>query len=233
MASAATSISDKQLDAELRQLQTDATTLQKKLDDDTRKFGAASTDRQRIVEGIARGTVNESEAPANEAEIKRLQTRNEGTKGLLDANKARTNEVTLEINRRQGVIAKAAREKAFAELSAAGKDSAEKIFDLLTHLVTVAIPAFDEIRWKLANEYRDLGGYEFARGLREMLVKYPGPKDTMHDPNVHLWRLFDQGWVLAGADGPSHRPFRVDIGVMESVPGGPLELRVPSLRPKK
>ena len=58
MATAATSISDKQLDAELRQLQTEAAALQKKLDDDTRKFGAASTDRQRIVEGIARGTVN-------------------------------------------------------------------------------------------------------------------------------------------------------------------------------
>src|ERR1700675_4565589 len=107
MATAATSISDKQLDADFRQLQTEAAALQKKLDDDTRKFGAANSDRQRIVEGIARGTVNESEMPANEAEVKRLQTRIEGTKGLLDANKARMNEVTLEINRRQGLVAQA------------------------------------------------------------------------------------------------------------------------------
>ena len=45
MASAATSISDKQLDAELRQLKTDGAALQKKLDDDTRKLNATTADR--------------------------------------------------------------------------------------------------------------------------------------------------------------------------------------------
>jgi len=232
MATAATSISDKQLDTELRQLQTDSAALQKKFDEDTRKFGAANSDRQRIVEGIARGTVNESEAPANEAEIKRLQTRIEGTKGLLDANKARTNEVTFEINRRQGLVEQAAREKAFAELRAAGEAAAKKIFGKLMELSAEDVPAFDEIRRKLAKEFSDLGGEAAATKLREMLAKEARGMETAHHPNVHLWKLFDEGWVPAGQPGPSYDPIRTTYGHV-AVPGGELSLTVMSMRPRK
>jgi hypothetical protein len=154
-------------------------------------------------------------------------------KGLLDANKARTNEVTLEINRRQGVVAQAAREKAYEELCAAGEDAGREIFEILTELVVKKILAFDDIRKKLATEFRDLGGETRAKDLREILFKHPGPRERTHDPNLHLRRLNDLGWVSAGVPGPSLQTFRNSFGDFEVVPGGALSLTVCSMRPRK
>ncbi len=113
------------------------------------------------------------------------------------------------------------------------QNAAIEIFDLMTLLVADKLTAFDAIRKKLGSDYADLGGEAAAIRLREMLFKYPGPNDAVHDPNMHLRRLFDQGWVMAGAPGDSYKAFRSANGGYSAVPGGELSLTVCSLRPKK
>jgi hypothetical protein len=233
MATTATAISDKQLEAELRQLQDEATSIRKKLDDDTRKLEAAHTDRERIIDGIARGTVQESEAPQNKEYIEQLQIRIEGNNRLLTANRKKLNELGQEIGRRQAAAARIAREKEFSELQEKGEAAANKILEQLTRLVAEDVPAFDAIRRKLGAEFRDLGGEAIAVRLREMLWKPPHPSEALHNPEVHLRRLFDQGWELANKPGPSYESFRAANGEFQAVPGGELSLTVCSMRSKR
>jgi hypothetical protein len=233
MATAPTAISDKQLEAEIQTLHGEGTRIKKKIDDDTRALQAASAERERIIDGIARGTVKESEAPANKAEIEGLQIRIEGNNRLLSRNSARVNDFAQEYARRQAAAAREAREKEFAELVRRGQNAAIEIFELMTLLAAEKVPTFDAIRKKLGSDFADIGGEAAAIRLREMLFKYPGPNDAVHDPNVHLRRLFDQGWVMAGVPGDSYKPFRSSNGGYSAVPGGELSLTVYSLRPKK
>jgi hypothetical protein len=233
MATTATAFSDSQLEAELQRLQTEATSVRKKLDDDTQKLAAARAERQRIVDGIARGTVRESEAPRIKTEIETIEIRIEGTNALLAENRSKTDEQGKELYRRQVAAAKVAREKEFAELQHKGEELGQKILAILTRVVAEEIPAFDAIRRKLGVDFRDLGGEAAAVRLREMLWKAPRPSEALHDPNVHLRLLFDRGWVSAGASGPSYESFRGAGGEYQSVPGGELSLTVCSMRPKK
>jgi hypothetical protein len=234
MATTATALSDKQLEADLYQLQSEAKSLQKKIGDDARRLDEARSDRQRIVDGIARGAVKESEAPRIKAEIESIEIRLEGNNSILATNRAQQTELGRELGRRQDAVNRAAREKQFAQLCAEGENRAKTISELLTRLVTVEIPAFDATRRALGVEFGDLGGEQIATRLREMLVKFPGPRDKMHDSNVHLRRLFDEGWVHLGEPGPSYQSVRSSVGQpFVSVPGGELSLTVCSLRPKK
>jgi hypothetical protein len=73
MGTIATVVSDQQLEVKLRELQTEATSFRKKLEDDTNKLAAARAEQRSIVDGIARGTVKESEAPRNQSEIDSIE----------------------------------------------------------------------------------------------------------------------------------------------------------------
>jgi hypothetical protein len=110
-----------------------------------------------------------------------------------------------------------------------GEAVQKKIFDKLIELVAEDIPEFDTIRRKLGLDFRDLGGDVAALRLREMLLKTSGPNETLRGPNVHLAKLFDQGWELA-----SNTPrIKNSVGAFETTPGGELYLTVCSLRAKK
>jgi hypothetical protein len=223
MATTVMAVSDQQLGLELHQRQAEATSIRKKIEDDAHKLEAAHAERERIVDGLTHGHSKESDVARNKSEIDHLQMRVESHNRLLGPNSRRQDELRKEIYRRQGVAAQAARQKEFAELYKQGEDEAKEIVEQLTRLVTENVPAFDAIRRKLGSDFRDLDGETAAWRLREMLWKAPGPRDALHDPNVHLRRLFDQGWELAGKPGPSY----------EVLPGGELLLTVASLRTKK
>jgi citrate synthase len=217
MASTATAISDSQLEAELRQLQTEAASVRKKLDDDTNKLAAARAERQRIVDGIARGTVKESDAQRVKADIETIEIRIEGYTSLLATNRSKIDELGKELYWRQAATAKAAREKEFAELQQRGAGIAQKILEQLTRLTAEDIPALDAVRVRLGREFQDLDGEGAATRLREMLWKPAGPQEALHEPDVHLRKLVDQGWEF-----------------LPRVPGGGgLRLSVYSMRPKR
>jgi hypothetical protein len=230
MATTATAISDKQLEAEIRQLHIEATSVRKKLEEDTRSLEAALAERERIIDGIALGTAKESEAPQIKAEIERLTLRVEGNNRLFATNRKKANELSQEIGRRQAATLKAAREKEFAELVKQGDAAASKLFDRLTEILTQDIPEFDAIRTRLGVDFADLGGEAAAIRLRESLWRAPGPNEKLHDPNVYLWRLFDQGWAPAANFGTR---FRGANGGYFAIPGGELLLTLCSLRFKQ
>jgi hypothetical protein len=230
MATATTAITDRQLEkleSGIRQLQSDAKSIRKRLDDDARSLEAALAERERIIDGIALGTAKDSEAPPIKAEIERLTLRMEGNDRLLKANQTEVNELGQEYGRRQGELVRAAREKEFAELVKQGESAANKLFDRLTEILTQDIPEFDAIRIRLGADFADLGGEAVATRLRESLWRASGPNEKLHDPNVYLWRLFDQGWVSAANFGPR---FRSANGGYCAVPGGELMLTLLSLR---
>ncbi len=56
----ATAISDKQLENEMGQLHSEATSIKKKIADDTRALEAALAERERVTDRIALGTAKES-----------------------------------------------------------------------------------------------------------------------------------------------------------------------------
>jgi hypothetical protein len=220
MATTAIALSDQQLEAELRQLQTDSVPVRKKLDDETRKLDAARTERQRIVDGIGRGIVKESEAPRIKAEIEQIEIRIEGLNSLHAEKRSSMNTLQVEFGRRQAAAAKAAHAKEFAELNEKGVAIAGEIVEDLMRL-TEGLRAFDLVRFRLGSaEFRDLDGEGSARELRELLWKAPGPQETLRSPETHIRKLLDDGWRLYGE------------GTAERVPGGNLSLQILSMRPK-
>ncbi len=100
----ATAISNKQLENEIGQLHSEATSIKKKIADDTRGLEAALAERERVTDGIALGTAKESEAPPIKAEIERITLRIEGNNRLLKTKSARINELGTEIARRQAKL---------------------------------------------------------------------------------------------------------------------------------
>src|ERR1700730_15246680 len=106
MATTATVVSDSQLEAELRQLQSEAGSVRKRLDDDTQKLAAARAERQRLVDGIAHGTAKESEFPRVKAEIETIEIRIESYNSLLATNRSKTEQLGREFGLRQQAAAK-------------------------------------------------------------------------------------------------------------------------------
>ncbi len=233
MATTATALSDQQLEAELRRLKNEAAEIQKKLDGESSKLAGARGEHQRLVAKIASGAAESDVLHRVKGEVETLEIRIGGYNGQLAENRSKTDELGKELGRRQVAAAKAAHEKEFAELLRKGEEAAQKILAMLTRLVTEDVPAFDAIRRKLGVDFGHLGGEVAALRLREMLWKAPGPRDAIHDPNVHLRLLFDRGWVFADAPGPSRESFRSVDGGFQSVPGGELSLQIISMRPKK
>src|SRR5580692_11384980 len=161
MATAAV-ISDSQLEVQLRKLQSDAATIRKKLDDDQHKLEAAQSERQRIVDGIARGTVKESEAPRNKAEIEQLQIRIEGYAGLLQSSGEEIKNLSTELSRRQKAAHLAMREKELAARLEKGKAFGFAIRAKLRKLCTEDLREFEEFRGSLLTDFMDIGGREAA-----------------------------------------------------------------------
>jgi chromosome segregation ATPase len=229
MATTATAVSDQQLETELRRVRTDTAEIQKKLDADNSKLNAARAELQRLVEQIAAGSAEAGVLQRVKNEMETLEIRIGGYNGQLATNRTTTEQLQKEIGRRQAAAAREAREKEFAELVKQGQAAANSIFEKLTRLVTEDLLEFDAIRRKLGSEFRDLDGDVAALRLREMLLKTSGPNERLRDPNVHLAKLFDQGWELA-SNGPR---IKNSVGAFETTPGGELYLTVCSLRPKK
>ncbi len=216
MATTIAALSDERLEAELKQLATEALTVRGKINADTQKLEAARAERQRIVDGIARGTVKESEGPRIEAAIRQLDILLEGNNGVLATNRAKGEELSKELYRRQTEVAKAAHEKAFAELQQETAALAEKVREQLTQIITGPLAAFDANRAKLVLQFQDLGGIRTAEQFCRMLYNPPGPQENATiDPNVHIRRLIESGWQF-----------------FLGLPGGNLALTVCSMRPR-
>lgn len=197
MATAAV-ISDSQLETQLRRLQSDAATVRKKLDDDQRKLEAAQSERQRIVDGIARGTVKESEAPRNKAEIEQLQTRIEGYAGLLQSSGEEIKNLSTELSRRQQAVHLAMREKEFAARVEKGKALGLAIRDKLRKLCTEDLREFEEFRGRLLADFMDLGAKEASMHLREILFRPSRGLEANRTPEVHFADLLAEGWETFG-----------------------------------
>jgi hypothetical protein len=229
MATATTVISDKQLGSDLDRLRKEAGEIQKRLDSDNSNLTAARAELQRLVEQIASGAADAGVLQRVKNDIETLDIRIGGYNGQLATNRTGTEQLQTEMVRRLGAVAAAARQKEFDELVKQGEEQAKKIFEILTRIVTEDIPAFDAVRTKLGVEFRDLGGEAAAVRLRETLWKVPRPDEKLHVPDVHLWRLVDQGWGFAANTGPR---YRANDGGFYSMPGGELVLSVCSLRKK-
>lgn len=192
----ATALSIQQLEAELQQELQRFEAVQKKLDQDNQKLQAAKDQRAHFVAAIRDGRASDSDVVKAEAEIHRIEIliESQGNASILAKHRAHIDELRTEINRRQDVAAKAAREKEFADLKEHGAALAKKIQDLLVQLCTEDLPAFDAVRRRLAFEFADLDGYATAVSLAELLIKHPGPSEKLRSPEVHLARLEASGF---------------------------------------
>jgi chromosome segregation ATPase len=148
------------LDQQISDLERQANSVRAKLQEDTRKLNDAAAERQRIVEGIAQGTVKESEAPRVRADIERIEVRIEGHRSILAPMDARLAELHKENARRQEQAAREARENAYAELRQAGAAAHQRVADALEHLVTVDLVALDQIRCRrhIRKEIKNFSG---------------------------------------------------------------------------
>jgi chromosome segregation ATPase len=180
-----------QLDQQISDLERQANSARAKLQEDTRKLNEAAAERQRIVEGIAHGTVKESEAPRVKAEIERLEVRIEGHRSILGPIDAKLAELHKENGRQQEEAAREARGKAYAELRQKGAAARQRVADALERLVTVDVVALDEVRTQLRREFADMGGEREALILAE---GFSYPDGTL----VMTSKLVNAGWRLIG-----------------------------------
>jgi hypothetical protein len=100
------SLSDQNLEHELRLLADKAAEVRKTLDDDMGKLDATRAERQRLLEDLARGTAKESEPQRIKAAIEEIEFTIEVDKWLLRANRSRTNQLGQELGRRQVMAGK-------------------------------------------------------------------------------------------------------------------------------
>jgi hypothetical protein len=191
-------ITDSQLEAQLRKVQADAGIVRKKLDDDQRKLDAALSERQRIVDGIARGTVKESEAPRNKVEIEQLQIRIEGYAGLLQSSGDEIKNLTAELYRRQQAATLAAREKELAARVEKGKAFALAIREKMKNLCIGDLREFEDFLGSLLTDFMDIGAREAAVQLREILFRPSRGLERNRTPEVHFANLLDDGWEPFG-----------------------------------
>jgi hypothetical protein len=166
MATATAVLSEQQIEVELRQFQTEAVSIRKKLDDDMRKLEAAQAERQRLVAKIAGGAAESDVLGRVKGEMETLEIRIGEYKGLLAANRTKTDELGKELYRRQAEAMKAARKKEFADLKERRAALARKIHDLLRQLCIEDLPALDAIRRRLGSAAQSRSALGAARGKR-------------------------------------------------------------------
>jgi len=230
MATTVAALSDERLESELKQLATEALTVRGKINADTQKLDAARAERSRIVNGIATGTVKESEGPRIEAAIRQLEILLEGNSGVLAANRAKSEELSKELYRRQAEANKAAHEKRFAELNEKMTALALRIREKLTRLVTEDLREFEELRGVCVTGFPDLSGRDASVKALEILFKPSHPSEALRNPEVHLAQLDAAGWVPFGYQ-VMDRPVSLGGG-FNVFPGPPLRLSIVSMRPK-
>src|SRR5580704_5885642 len=101
MLATAIGLTDQHLETELQAQHKEIRHLRERLQAETRSLGAAQAERDRIVDGIARGTVKESEMLRVKAEIESIQIRVEGLNKLVTPLESKIRELTEESDRRQ------------------------------------------------------------------------------------------------------------------------------------
>jgi predicted nucleic acid-binding Zn-ribbon protein len=221
---------DAQLESDLQGQKKELGKLQERLRGELRTLDAAKSEHSRVLVAIEGGaTGKETDLSRAKESVELAEIRVQGLRKQVAPIEAKIGELTEEINRRQVEAARAARERAFAQLQEEGGALAAVIVKKLMELTTEELAALDRIRIRLGLEFPDLGGPAAADSLAALLFRPSQGMEKLRDPNTHNRLLEDRGWAFAGKPGPSY----MKIPSATSQFGNPLTLTVQSMRPRE
>jgi chromosome segregation ATPase len=189
MATATVEIGTPALQAQHDALRADIQRATAQLREAEQKLEAAREQRGRIAEGIARGTAKESDAARTKAEIESLELRIDGLNRAIAVDQPKLAALSHGLNHRAIAKQLAERREQFAALTAEGKQRAQRIIDKLADLMLTELPEFDKLKFRLSEQFLDLGGRTASEQLGRSF-------DQLLAERLKGLHVFNQGTVI-------------------------------------
>lgn len=183
--------------ADIDKLNAEAKPIRDRIAEDTIELAQLRARQARIPEGIARGDVKESAIAENRRRVEILDARIKGNQQLLAPIEARIRELTKQRADEEAEESRRVVREKYERLKREGEERAATITSKILQLVSEDLVRFDEIRFRLASEFEDLGGAEEAMRIFSLLYAH-GPfkraqyHAKLNEEYLHIARLKDR-----------------------------------------